>query len=100
MVEIILALIIFSLIGYLIFLNKEHDKEVQKLLDRIMSKDLEEFKEHTVPIKTEKIEAKPPEYIPVSELTDEAWDKMIKEQAGTETTKDKAVKKLKSLARN
>ena len=99
MVEIILALIIFSLIGYIIFLNKQHQTETNKLLDRIMAKDLKEFQEATIPVNKEKAEITPPEFVPMQALPDEEWDKLIKEQAGNETTKDKAIKKLKSLTR-
>lgn len=99
MVEWILALIIFSLIGYIVFLNKQHSQETSRLLDRIMAKDLGEFQASTVQAPMEKTEAKPSEYVPMQSLSDEEWDKLIKEQAGNETIKDKAVKKLKTLAR-
>ncbi len=99
MVEYILALIIFSLLGYIVWKDKQHQREVSQLLDRIMAKDLQEFQAATVPINQEKPEIKPPEFVPMQTLPDDEWDKLIKQQAGTETTKDKAIKKLKSLTR-
>jgi len=99
MVEWILALIIFSLIGYIVWKDRQHQTEVQLLLNRIMAKDLNEFQQHTIGVKGEKTEPKPPEFVSVQSLSDDEWNKLIKEEAGNESTKDKAVKKLKSLAR-
>jgi hypothetical protein len=97
--EIIYALVIFSLLGYVIYLNRQHQKETQLLLNRIMAKDLNEFKQTTVPVKTDKTEKLPPQYADMQAMPDEEWDKIIKQQAGTESPTSKAIKSLKSKIR-
>lgn len=96
MPEIILALIIFALLGYIVYLNEKHRDETQLLLNRLMAKDLNEFREYTVPLKPEKAAKVPSQYADMNAIPDEEWDTIIKQQAGTESTTAKAVRTLKS----
>jgi hypothetical protein len=95
MAETYLAIIILALIGYIIYLNKQHERETSQLLDRIMAKNLAEFQAKTVPLSVSSPEKPPSDLVAMPELTEEEFDKMIRQQAGEATATEKAVKSLK-----
>lgn len=100
MAEIILGIVIIFLLGYIVYLNERHSSVTSELMSRIMAKNLLEFKESTVPVTLPEPSTKiPDEFVPVQSLDDDEWGKMIAQQAGTETVKEKALNKLKLIAR-
>lgn len=99
MVDAIFGLIIFSLIGYIIYSNEQHAHEVSRLLDRIMAKNLPEFMATNPPPHRKSTEIEASDIANISDLPEEEWDKMIARQAGIESVKERAVKKLKAIVR-
>ena len=80
MIEILLTLIVLAVLGYHSWFVHEKNKEVAKLINAIVAKSPEQFRDLELtdkvkPIETPKVE--PPDLVPESELTDEKFAEMI-----------------------
>jgi len=80
MTEIILGIISLSLIGYIVWSEREHSKKESKYIKAILAKDLPEMVEAEAVENREEVEEKPPEFIAVEDADEDTFDKMIKEQ--------------------
>lgn len=79
MAEIILGLIIIVLIGYHAWSEHQHNLKEAKYIKAIMAKDLPEMVQAEQIEKSEFVEDKPPEFIPVEDADEKLWDKIVKE---------------------
>lgn len=76
--EIILGLIVLSLIGYIVWNEREHSKKESKYIKAILAKDLTEMVEAEMAEDTDPLDDTPPEFMPVEQLSDEAFAEHIK----------------------
>jgi len=83
--EIVLAVVILVLLGYIYTLNKSMVAEREKLLKLIMAKNLQEVTDNEVVEKmaNEPTETKTPEFTELSPDDDLLFDKSIKDQLTT-----------------
>lgn len=79
MAEIILGLIIFALIGYIVWSEQQHNLKESKYIKAILAKDLPEMVEAEMMEKEEPEEEKSDEFVPVEDADDKTFDKMIEE---------------------
>lgn len=80
----IIAVVInlFLLLGYIIYKDVLFSKERDKLIEAILSKDLNEYAQVQKTKTTKPKEDKPSEYVLETDLTDEQFSKRIKEING------------------
>jgi len=82
MTEIVLSLVIFLLLGVIVWLIRENHTQQKRLIKAILSKDLTDFTMSELaeqPVSKQK--EVDPDLTPLSELDDEQFTKMIKKQA-------------------
>lgn len=85
MIEILLTIVALSILGYHAWYVYEKNKEVSKLVNALVAKTPEQFRDMTladkvVPINPQIVQA-PPDFVPESELTDEKFAEMIEREA-------------------
>ena len=75
-----LLLIIFALLSYQAFINSQHQAERSKLLNAIMARTAEQFRDLELTSKVQPIEPpRPPQIVPEADMTEQEFDDMIKE---------------------
>lgn len=81
MSEIILAIVIIALIGYIAYEKYEMRKERNKYINALLSKDAAQLRdlEFVDKLKLPKEEKLSDDFIPAEDLTDKEFDKFIKE---------------------
>ena len=80
MIDIILGSIIFGLIGVIVYERGEHRKTQSKLLNAIMSKTPEQFRDLELADKVKPIEAPKkvePDFIAESEISDKKFKELM-----------------------
>ena len=80
MIEIILGLIILFLLGVVVYERNENKKERSKLLNALMSRTPEQFRDLELAEKVKPIEASKktePDFVAESELSDEEFKKLM-----------------------
>ena len=83
MIEIILGLIILVLLGVVVYERYENKKERSKLLNALISKTPEQFRDLELAEKVKPIEVPKktePEFIAESELTDEKFKELMNKE--------------------
>ncbi len=83
MIEILLTLIVLCLLGYHAWYVREKNKEVTSLVNALVAKTADEYRdlqltEKVKPIEVPKIE--PPDLIPESEVPDEKFAELIEKE--------------------
>jgi DNA-binding HxlR family transcriptional regulator len=80
MTEILLTIIILALLAYHAWYVQEHDKQTKLLTKAVLSKDLTELNNSEIIEKTPAISKKEDILIPIEELSDKQFDKLIKQE--------------------
>lgn len=81
MTEIILGIIIILLIGVQTWSFYRYQEQEKRFIKAILSRNVDEFTRSEMAEKPKKPEKQVDEYIPVSNLDDEEWEKAIKEES-------------------
>ena len=83
MIEIIFGVIMVGLMGLLVYEKWENRRERSKLINALLAKSPEQFRDLELADKVKPIEAPTkvePEFIPESEVDDEEFQEMIKKE--------------------
>jgi hypothetical protein len=79
MSEIILGLVIFSLLGVIVYLTKTHREEVDKLTRVVIAKNLTDYTTNSIIEKDKpKKETPEPDLVPIEQVDDKTFLKAIK----------------------
>jgi len=81
MTEILLTLIIIALLGYHAWYVKEHDKQTNMFTRALLSRDINDFTNSEIVQKTPNLKKNVDDLIPIDELSDKQFEKIIKQQA-------------------
>lgn len=83
MVDVVFGFIIVSLLASFILYVKESNAEKAKLINALIAKSPEQFRDLNLADKVEPIKPeppKPPDLIPIGQLSDEEFDRHIQEE--------------------
>lgn len=83
MIDLVLGAIILALIAYIAWERRETRKEQSKLINALVSKTPEQYRDLILADKVEPIQPpidKAPEFVHESEMSDEAFDELIKKE--------------------
>lgn len=83
MIDLVLGAIILSLIAYIAWERRETRKEQSKLINALVSKTPEQYRDLVLADKVEPIKPpveRAPEFVHESEMSDEQFDEMIKKE--------------------
>jgi hypothetical protein len=94
-------ILVVLLLGILVLQSVFYNRERNQLINRIIAKNVEEMKFLESKPEKQPIDDgdMPPEYVAMDDMNTDDFNKIIRQNLGRETIKDKAVRKLKEKVR-